>query len=301
MRLEAPRPGRPGLCRPPAAPADFVNGLALPGNLLDQSGGTTVNDGRVGYFSDLLYDAKRGQWWALSDRGSGGGTLHYATRMQRFKVDINKRTGAISKFKIVKTVVSRTSTASRWTASRPIRPTCWATPSTRKGSSSIRARATSWSPTSTGPSLYEFKRNGKRVRTFTTPENLIPGGPDGTPNFRLRRRQHRRQADEPRLRRPRHQPRRRLRLRDAAGAMLDEGGGNGVQPHREVRHRDRHGRGAKYAYQSGGGASAGPGHLRAARPERSRVPGARKRNNRVDRRGRGGDAAKTRRSSASTC
>src|SRR5262249_41823040 len=89
----------------PVAPADFVNGLALPGELLDRSGGTTVNDGRVGYFSDLHYDAKRKQWRGLSDRGPGGGTLHYATRAQRFKLDIDEATGAISRFKILETVI----------------------------------------------------------------------------------------------------------------------------------------------------------------------------------------------------
>jgi hypothetical protein len=45
-----------------AAP-EFVNGLALPGALLDLSGGTDANTGRVGYFSDIHYDAKRQPWW----------------------------------------------------------------------------------------------------------------------------------------------------------------------------------------------------------------------------------------------
>src|SRR5262249_21133841 len=34
-----------------------------------------------------------------------------------------------------------------------------------------------------GPSIYEFSREGVRVRAFTTPANLIPRGPDGTPNY----------------------------------------------------------------------------------------------------------------------
>ena len=32
-----------------ALAVDFVNGLALPGGALDVSGGTTVNDGRLGF------------------------------------------------------------------------------------------------------------------------------------------------------------------------------------------------------------------------------------------------------------
>ena len=66
----------------------FVNGLALDGNLLDLSGGTTVNDGRVGFFSDIYYDPNRKEWWGLSDRGPGGGTLDYDTRVQRFTLTV---------------------------------------------------------------------------------------------------------------------------------------------------------------------------------------------------------------------
>ena len=48
-----------------AAPT-FVNGLTIPGDQVDLSGGTTVNNGRVGFFSDLFYDPNRSQWWGLS-------------------------------------------------------------------------------------------------------------------------------------------------------------------------------------------------------------------------------------------
>lgn len=65
-----------------AAPA-FVNGLALPGALGDQFG-SSVNNGRLGYFSDLYNDPNRKEWWGLSDRGPGGGTISYETRVQRF-------------------------------------------------------------------------------------------------------------------------------------------------------------------------------------------------------------------------
>src|SRR5215510_8205689 len=93
-----------------AAPAvlaepTFVNGLALDGAKLDRSGGTDANTGRVGYFSDIYYDPARGHWWALSDRGPGGGALHYETRVQRFSLKIDRATGAISGFKMLKTVI----------------------------------------------------------------------------------------------------------------------------------------------------------------------------------------------------
>ncbi len=71
-----------------AAPT-FVNGLAIDAATLDASGGTLVNDGRLGFFSDLYYDAARNEWWALSDRGPGGGTLAYETRIHRFTLDVD--------------------------------------------------------------------------------------------------------------------------------------------------------------------------------------------------------------------
>src|SRR5262245_17539981 len=71
------------------AAAAFVDAEAIPGNSLDSSGGTGVNDGRLGFFSDIYYDSARNDWWALSDRGPGGGSLHYSTRAQRFEISIN--------------------------------------------------------------------------------------------------------------------------------------------------------------------------------------------------------------------
>src|SRR5262245_39154430 len=87
-----------------AAPA-FVNGLAIPGDTLDVSGGLNANNGRVGFFSDIFYDRRTAQWWALSDRGPGGGSLHYATRLQRFDLHINPVKGKISDFAVLETVI----------------------------------------------------------------------------------------------------------------------------------------------------------------------------------------------------
>lgn len=89
-----------------AAPA-FVNGLIVDGTTLDASGGTLVNDGRVGFFSDIYYDPARKEWWALSDRGPGGGTLDYETRVHRFQIDVHPESGEISNFQILKTLIFR--------------------------------------------------------------------------------------------------------------------------------------------------------------------------------------------------
>ena len=81
----------------PASAVSFVNGIAIPGNTGDLFG-SSVNDGRLGMFSDIYYDPNRKEWWGLSDRGPGGGTLPYDVRVQRFTLDVDRSTGAISNF-----------------------------------------------------------------------------------------------------------------------------------------------------------------------------------------------------------
>lgn len=166
-----------------AAPA-FVNGVALPGELLDQTGGTDANTGRVGYFSDLHYDAKRKHWWGLSDRGPGGGALDYETRAQRFKIDIDPTTGAISDFHILQTVIFRDETGTPLNGIAP-------NPADQLGNSFdpegfvVHPKSGHFLVSDEyGPSLYEFDRDGLRVRTFITPAALVPrDSATATPNF----------------------------------------------------------------------------------------------------------------------
>ena len=58
-----------------SAQPTFVNGLVIAGDTLDATRMPGANGGRFGHFSDLYYDPVRQEWWALSDRGPGGG-LH---------------------------------------------------------------------------------------------------------------------------------------------------------------------------------------------------------------------------------
>ena len=164
-----------------AAPA-FVNGLAIDGATLDLSGGTSVNNGRVGFFSDIYYDPNRNEWWGLSDRGPGGGTLHYDTRMQRFTLDVNAATGAISNFRIAETVVFKS-------AGQPLDGIA-PTPAGSLGRAFDPEGLVINPKTSTflvsdeyGPAVREFSRSGELLRTFTTPANLVPRDAAGSPNF----------------------------------------------------------------------------------------------------------------------
>ena len=164
-----------------AAPT-FINGLAIPGDMGDAYG-TAVNDGRLGFFSDIYYDPNRNEWWGLSDRGPGGGTLSYETRVQRFTLNVNPVTGAISNFQIAQTIkFTQNGIALNGLAPNPTNalgnafdPECFVI-SPRNGNFLVSDEY--------GPSLYEFDRSGRLVRIFSTPENLIPrNATSGVPNY----------------------------------------------------------------------------------------------------------------------
>ncbi len=86
-----------------AAP-QFVNGLVFPGNSVDKTRGAGANQNRLGFFSDLYYDPQREEWWAVSDRGPGGGLIDYSTRVQLLDIDLDSKTGAIRNVRVKKTV-----------------------------------------------------------------------------------------------------------------------------------------------------------------------------------------------------
>ena len=149
----------------------FVNGIAISGSLTDTTG--SGFDSRVGFFSDITYDPHRNEWWGLSDRGPGGGTLSYETRLQRFTLDINPSTGAISNFAIAQTIrFSDGGVAMNGLAPNPAGVL----------GRSLDPEGFVINPVSGnllvsdeyGPSLVEFNRNGDLVRRFTIPDNLVP-------------------------------------------------------------------------------------------------------------------------------
>lgn len=155
-----------------AAPS-FVNGLALDGAALDLSGGSSVNNGRLGYFSDIYYDSKRNEWWGLSDRGPGGGTLNYNTRVQRFTLDVDFNTGAISNFKIAETVVFQS--AGQGLNGLAPKPKHQLGLAFDPEGVVINPRTGTFLVSDEyGPSVREFSRSGELIRTFNTPANLVP-------------------------------------------------------------------------------------------------------------------------------
>lgn len=230
-----------------AAPA-FVNGLAIPGSTGDQLG-TGANDGRLGFFSSLYYDPVRGEWWGLSDRGPGGGTLSYDTRVQRFALDVAPATGAISNFQVLET----------------IRFFNGGVPLNGLAPSPTNVLGNAFDPEGFvvhpktgnflvsdeyGPSLYEFNRSGQLVRVYETPANLIPrNSGSGVPNFAADTGNNAGKRSNRGFEGLAISPDGRHAFAMLQSAMLDEGGANGTVS-RIVKFDTATGRAvAQYAYR----------------------------------------------------
>ncbi len=225
-----------------AAQPTFVNGLVVPGNTLDATREPGANAGRFGHFSDLYYDPVRHEWWALSDRGPGGGLLDYGTRVQRIDLDVHPFTGRISNFKIKETVRLRDRSGNLLPPGVVVndeKALNGLNPQLLNGNAAVLGR--SFDPEGLaidprtgrfliadeyGPSVYEFSRSGRLVGVFEVPPNLVPM-PAWSP--RLRRGARWRfvglgAAGQPRLRGPRDQPGRQAAVRRCLqDPLLDEG------------------------------------------------------------------------------
>ncbi|MBN9133372.1 MAG: esterase-like activity of phytase family protein [Nitrosospira multiformis] len=232
-----------------AAPA-FVNGIAIPGSTSDHFG-SGVNNGRVGFFSDIYYDTNRNEWWGLSDRGPGGGTMNYDTRVQRFTLDVDKNTGSISNFQVAETIKFMNG-ANSFNGFAP---------------NPINVRGNSFDPEGLvvnphnghllvsdeyGPSLYEFDRTGQFVRSFTVPANIIPRDAADIPNYASNTGNIAGKRSNRGFEGLAISPDGQNTYAMLQSAMLDEGGGNGVYD-RIVKFDNTSGTAvAQYAYKMEG-------------------------------------------------
>jgi len=158
---------------PAMAAPTYVNSLTIPGSTLDLSGGTTVNNGRFGAFSGLYYLPSVNQWFGLSDRGPGGGTLDYNTRLQRFSLDVDKTTGAISNFQIQQTILFRNGSA-YLNGLAPASASTLGNSFDPEGIVVLPRSGNFLVSDEYGPSVYEFTRGGQFIRSFAVPSNILP-------------------------------------------------------------------------------------------------------------------------------
>jgi hypothetical protein len=162
--------------------AQFVNGLTIAANTLDKSAGSDF-DRRVGFFSGLFYDPIRGDWWAVSDRGPGGGTLPYETRIQRFSLDVDRATGRISNFQVQQTI-KFTSGGAALSGLAPNPVSTLGKAFDPEGVVINPVNGNILVSDEYGPSLIEFNRAGEEVRRFTPPTNILPrNAATGQTNF----------------------------------------------------------------------------------------------------------------------
>ena len=169
----------------PAHAASFVSSLSI-ANGTDLSGFAGIGNNRLGGFgSDLVYNATDGLFYGITDRGPGGGVLSYAPRMQAFSLDIDS-TGAIGGFTLQRTTVFTDMTGQAFNGLNPRLLNGNSATLGRSFDSEGLARLANGNflvSDEYGPSLYEFDANGRMIRSFTTPANLLPKEANGTPNY----------------------------------------------------------------------------------------------------------------------
>lgn len=181
----------------------LVNGIVIPGDATDLSGQPNgANGNRLGgFFSDLYYDRYNNFYYGLSDRGPGGGTLPYDTRVQKFTLDVDLNSGEISNFTLLETIL--------FTNPNETSPNVGTNnyngfnPLNLNGSKSVLGlsfdpegfilapNGNFYVSDEYGPSVYEFTPQGSFVRAFnvpnpdanTAPTNLIPKASDGSLNY----------------------------------------------------------------------------------------------------------------------
>jgi hypothetical protein len=187
--------GLSGLATRPAVAASLVNDLTIAGDAIDKStvpAGQTAgaNTNRLGgFFSDLYYDRSNNVYYGLADRGPGGGTISYDTRVQKFTLDVNAVTGAISNFNLLDTIQFKTSTGAAYNGLTPDRlPDPGASKSNLGRSLDpegfvLAPNGNFYVSDEYGPSVLEFSPSGQFIRAFTTPANILPKQSNGTLNY----------------------------------------------------------------------------------------------------------------------
>jgi hypothetical protein len=171
-----------------ARAVSLVNSLTLAGDAVDLtdlnggSGGANIN--RLGYFSDLYYDRINNVYYGLSDRGPGGGTIAYNTRVQKFSLDVDLDTGSISNFKLLETIAF-TKNGQNFNGLNPL---------LLNGDNSnlglsfdpegfvLAPNGNFYISDEYGASVYEFAPNGEFIRAIELPINILPQA-GTTPNY----------------------------------------------------------------------------------------------------------------------
>ena len=173
---------------PAAAAPEFRNVIVTPGDATDlfPTAAPGANTNRLGgTFSDLYYDRSTGSTLSLPDRGPGGGTISYDTRVERFSLGVDPVTGAISNLQL--TATTPLTAAGR--AFNGLNPALLNGNASALGRSldpegfAVARNGNYYVADEYGPSVLEFTPAGALVRTFTAPANLLPRRADDALDF----------------------------------------------------------------------------------------------------------------------
>ncbi len=167
---------------------ELVSTLVIPGESTDlYVGPASANTNRLGGpFSDLYYNRQDGSFYGLVDRGPGGGLISYETRVEKFKVNINNKTGDLSEFRVQSTILFKNSDG--FTSFNGLNPRLLNGNSSILGNSfdpegiAVGPNGNIFISDEYGPAVYEFEiievseQNSiaRFVRSFTLPSNIVP-------------------------------------------------------------------------------------------------------------------------------
>lgn len=145
----------------------------------------SANLNRLGFYSDLVYDARTRAWFALSDRGPGGGLIDYATRIQRLRIPFDG-SGKIGNPVVERTILFKKEDGNVFNGLNPLllngRKDVLGLSFDPEGVA-IGRGGHLFIADEYGPSIYEFTSSGHFIRAFATPHNLLPRTAAGATNF----------------------------------------------------------------------------------------------------------------------
>ncbi len=175
--------------------ASLVTTLTISGSATDLyptnggSGGANIN--RLGGFgSDFFYDYRTGSYYGLADRGPGGGTIPYQTRVEKIALTVDPTSGAASGFQVVQTIAFYIPAGTTLNGVTYIADTPFNGLNSKLladgGNGSLLAESQDpegfvvgangnfFVSDEYGPSIYEFDPTGKFIRALTPPANVLP-------------------------------------------------------------------------------------------------------------------------------
>ena len=165
-----------------AADWTLADVIALPANRVDRvrAPAPTANINRLGYFSDISYEPGSRTWYALSDRGPGGGVVDYATRVQQMLIPINSRSGALhGRNTVIRTILFTDANGQPFNG---LNPTLLSGSPATLGNSfdpeglAVGRNGHFYVADEYGPSLYEFDRTAASCARSRSQPTCVPTG-----------------------------------------------------------------------------------------------------------------------------